>query len=73
MLVQIVHDPPNPGRNGAIEEVEDGVARLMIRDGLATLPPTYTYPTAPAVTPEPGPVTRTAARRTSERKAADVG
>lgn len=75
MLVQIVHDPDMPARNGVVEDVDDGVARLMIRDGIAKIPEPYqhTYPTAPAVTPGPGPVTRTAERRTSERKAADVG
>lgn len=70
MRVVIVHDPMNPGRNGSVEDIDDGLARLMIRDGLARQASTaelYARPAAPAATPGPGPVRR------DRRKASEGG
>lgn len=58
MLVVIAFDPINPSRQGQVEEVDDGIGRLMIRDGLARYANPYEAPpqAAPAATPGPGPV-----------------
>lgn len=49
MRVVIVHDPNNPSRQETIEEIEDGLARIMINEGVARRVDPMT------VAPEPGP------------------